>query len=399
MIERARRPPAWVEDVLVAAVFAVAWFGAYDYWRRHGWMPQRPETYQLAGLWTTAVLLSRRRAPLVVMAATAVGYPLLYDGPLITEFHLLPVLVAAYGVTGLRRGPAAGGSVAALGSVLYLSTVTEFGRPNEVDRVLLNLLATLAVVGLGVLVHSQRRTAASLAARNEELERLRQVAAEQATAAERTRIARELHDVIAHHLTAVVVRGQAALRVAPDDPQVGAETLAWVVETTREALTSTRQTVKVLRGDDPSLLQPLPGLGDLTEIVGRIRETGLAVDLDVADDLPRLDPQVELALLRISQEALTNVLRHARAALARVTIATVDGRGVELSVDDDGSGRRPTGPPRGHGLVGMQERAVSCGGRLDVGRSPLGGWRVRALLPIRPPDVGPGPGPAIGGTS
>jgi signal transduction histidine kinase len=228
-------------------------------------------------------------------------------------------------------------------------------------------------------VHEQRRTAATLAARNAELERLRGVEAARVVADERTRIARELHDVVAHHLTALIIRAQAADRVAATRPEVATASMGWIATTAKEALTAMRQTVRVLRAD--ATLAPGPTLADLPDIAARVRDAGLDVELRLPPSLPALDPQVELAAVRIAQEALTNTLRHARAHRAVVSLRSGDGALV-LDVDDDGR-TEPAAPQatRGHGLLGMRERAVSCGGSLDIGRSALGGWRVRARLP------------------
>jgi signal transduction histidine kinase len=248
------------------------------------------------------------------------------------------------------------------------------------------------VIGLGVVVHEQRRTAAALAARNAELEGLRHVEAQQAIADERTRIARELHDVAAHHLTAVIIRAQAADRVAATRPEIASEAVRWIASTAREALAAMRQTVRVLRSDDGTgraTLAPGPSLADLPSIAARVGDAGLPVSLRMDDPLPPLDRQTELAAVRIAQEALTNALRHAGAGQASLSLRAAEG-GVLLDVEDDGTTGDPAGAAvagtggaasRGHGLIGMRERAASCGGRLLVDRGALGGWRVRAWLP------------------
>ena len=211
-------------------------------------------------------------------------------------------------------------------------------------------------------------------------------------AAERTRIARELHDVVAHHLVALIVRGQAADRVASDRPEVALETIRWSVDTAREALISVRQTVQVLREDDGATpaLAPKPKLGDLGSIVDRVSATGLEIDLRVSGHLPPLDDQAELAAVRITQEALTNTMRHANATSTTVSIVPTDHGVVLLQIEDDGMGAPPQDgtPPSGHGVVGIRERAVACGGNLEVDVGSMGGWRVRAWLPARLPAPG-----------
>jgi signal transduction histidine kinase len=389
--QRWRDLPAEVQDAVVGIAFAVVWFAAYRYWRGDGWRPRHPDTYELAGLWSALALGLRRVAPWPSLLVTAAAYPLLYGPPLQTEFHLLPVLVAGFGATSSSsRMRSVGAAVVTMAAVFNLSTRTAF--PLEaVDwgRVLFHEFATVVVIGLGVVVHEQRRTAAALAARNAELERLRQVEAERAIADERTRIARELHDVAAHHLTAVIIRAQAADRVAATRPEVASEAVRWIAVTAREALTAMRQTVRVLRSEDGSdrpARAPGPSLADLPSIAARVGDAGLPVSLRMADRLPPLDRQTELAAVRIAQEALTNALRHAGAARAVVSLRASDG-GVLLDVEDDGTtgdpaaARKGGAASRGHGLIGMRERATSCGGRLLVDRGALGGWRVRAWLP------------------
>jgi signal transduction histidine kinase len=391
---RWRDLPAGVQDAVVGVAFAVVWFAAYRYWRDNGWRPRYPETYVLAGLWSALALGLRRVAPWPSLVVTAIAYPLLYQPSLQTEFHLLPILVAGFGATSSSsRVRSLVAAAIAMTAVLTLSIRTaSWYQAVDWGQVLFHEFATAVVIGLGVVVHEQRRTAADLAARNAELEALRHVEAQRAIADERTRIARELHDVAAHHLTAVIIRAQAADRVAATRPEIASEAVRWIASTAREALVAVRQTVRVLRSDDGTAratLAPGPSLADLPSIAARVGDAGLPVSLRMDDPLPPLDRQTELAAVRIAQEALTNALRHARAGQASLSLRAADG-GVLLDVEDDGA----TGDParttdagtggaasRGHGLIGMRERAASCGGRLLVDRGALGGWRVRAWLP------------------
>jgi signal transduction histidine kinase len=256
--------------------------------------------------------------------------------------------------------------------------------PFDWPRVLFNVLATVSVVVLGWLMHRQAAISRDLAQRNAELERLRAAEAQRVVAQERTRVARELHDVVAHHLTAVIIRAQAADRVQEVRPEVAAESIGWIAETAKEALTAMRGTVRMLRADgDAADLAPEPALGDLRSIAARVGEAGLDIELRMPEPLPDLEPQVELATVRIAQEALTNAMRHAGARRAIVTLRC-DADAVVVDIDDDGTSGPPTARARaGNGLVGMQERAAACGGRLRITASPLGGWQVHAWLPAR----------------
>jgi signal transduction histidine kinase len=389
-----RRCPPVVQDLLAGGAVAVAWFTAFHQFRQGGWSPREPETFVVAGVWTAGTLALRRVHPTWVFTVVVLIYPIAYGETLQTEFHLLPVLVVGYTATSTGRVHPVVASVGCMAANLVLSwdhglvpgglgpPLTQ--PPFDWPSVLFIELATVSVVALGWLMHREAATSRDLAQRNAELERLRAVEAQQVVAEERTRIARELHDVVAHHLTAVIIRAQAADRVRATRPEVASESIGWIAETAKEALTAMRSTVRVLRTDgDAAGLAPEPTLGDLRSIAARVGEAGLDIELRLPEPLPDLDPQVELAAVRIAQEALTNAMRHAAARRAVVTLHC-EADGVVLEIDDDGTSGLPSDRRRdGTGLVGMQERAAACGGRLSIDTSPLGGWRIRAWLPAQ----------------
>ena len=249
-------------------------------------------------------------------------------------------------------------------------------------------LATVSVVVLGWLMHRQAAISRDLAQRNAELERLRAVEAQRVVVEERTRIARELHDVVAHHLTAVIIRAQAADRVRATRPEVASESVGWIAETAKEALTAMRATVRVLRTDgDAAGLAPEPTLGDLRSIAARVGEAGLAIELRLPEPLPDLEPQVELAAVRIAQEALTNAMRHAAARRAMVTLRC-DADGVVVDIDDDGTSGSPSDRRRGRHRVG---RHAGAGG--GVRRPPE--HRHQPARRLANPSVAPGPGGVV----
>jgi signal transduction histidine kinase len=392
-----RRPPV-VQDLLAGAAVAVAWFTAFHVFRQQGWSPSQPETFVVAGIWTSGALAVRRVHPAVLLAVVVVAYPIAYGATLQTEFHLLPVLVAGYTATSTGRVHPVVASVACMAANVVLSwhhPPGGLGPPAGLDgalgdspfdwpSVLFIELATVSVVVLGWLMHRQAAISADLAHRNAQLERLRDIEAERVVAEERTRVARELHDVVAHHLTAVIIRAQAADRVRATRPEVASESIGWIAETAKEAMSAMRTTVRVLRADgEAASLTPEPTLDELRAIAARVGEAGLDIELRLPEPLPELEPQVELAAVRIAQEALTNAMRHAAARRAVVTLRC-EADGVVVDIDDDGTNGPPsTRRPDGTGLVGMQERAAACGGRLRIGTSPLGGWRIRAWLPAR----------------
>ncbi|MFE2107598.1 sensor histidine kinase [Kitasatospora sp. NPDC059463] len=214
-----------------------------------------------------------------------------------------------------------------------------------------------------------------------------ELAARQAVTDERLRIARELHDVVAHHLTVITVRAEVACAVAPTDPQEAGRTLALVGTAGRTALTEMRRMLGVLRSPgDGAELGAAPGLADLPALVDG---AGPRVELSV-DPRPPLPPGVELAVYRIVQEALTNVVRHAGSADCRVNLTRTGPEAVEIEVVNDAPSRPPSRPPArlparrpggGHGIVGMRERAAMCGGTLSAGPLATGGFRVHARLP------------------
>jgi signal transduction histidine kinase len=235
---------------------------------------------------------------------------------------------------------------------------------------------TLVVMLLVRRVVGDRERRAQLA------ERERDVAAREAVVGERARIARELHDAIAHNVSMMVVQAGAERRTL--DPESGStqEVLTTIEQIGRGALTEMRRLVGMLRSDDGAPLAPQPGLGDLPTLVGQVREAGLPIELHVEGEPRELPVGLELSAYRIVQEALTNALKHAGEARATVRVSYAPDS-LELEIVDDGTGGPPRATGGGHGLVGMRERVALYGGRFDAGRSPGGGFAIRVLLPIR----------------
>jgi signal transduction histidine kinase len=228
-------------------------------------------------------------------------------------------------------------------------------------------------------------------------------------AEERVRIARELHDIVAHSVTLMTVQVAAARRVAKTKPAEADHALASAEETGRQSLTELRRLLAILRSADASIEaaspregtatdgtpggvdDPLPGLVDIDRLVDGFRDAGLKVELEVTGDQPEVSASVGLAMYRVVQEALTNVVRHAGAATAKVSVLyTPDA--INVWVED--TGRKASGPATraagrpsdGHGLVGMRERVVAAGGLLEAGPKPSGtGWQVHARVPVIEP--------------
>ena len=212
------------------------------------------------------------------------------------------------------------------------------------------------------------------------LEREQHTRAERAVAAERTRIAREMHDVVAHQVSLMTVQAGAARTITASDPNAAGDAMAAVESAGRQALTEMRGLLGVLRpasDDDP--LAPQPGLSDLPALVQRVREVGPDVVFERSGDLDALPARLQLSLYRIVQEALTNVIKHAGTPVRVQILMHGDDRAVELRIVDDGagSGDASTG---GHGIVGMRERAELLGGTLKAAPQD-GGFAVHAVLP------------------
>jgi signal transduction histidine kinase len=212
-------------------------------------------------------------------------------------------------------------------------------------------------------------------------ERERDVAAREAVVEERARIARELHDAIAHNVSMVVMQAGAERRVLEKGGGSPHEVLATIEQVGRGALTEMRRLIGMLRSDDGDPLAPEPGLRDVSLLVAQVREAGLPVDLRIEGTRRDLPLGIELSAYRIIQEALTNALKHAGEARASVLIRYGEDS-LALEIADDGAGAAPAVASGGHGLVGMKERVALYGGRFDAEHRPGRGFAVRVLLPI-----------------
>ena len=236
------------------------------------------------------------------------------------------------------------------------------------------LIAAPGIFGIAFGARTRTLRAAEARARELELER------REVVAAERSRIARELHDVIAHSVSVMTVQAGAAEEMLKVDPECAVEPVRAVQETGRQALVEMKRLVGMLRhGEEETGLAPQPGLADLERLVAQLRDAGLRVDLRVAGTPRPLPIGVDLSAYRIVQEALTNALKHAGGAPAVVTIRY---RERELAVEVRDEGRAAPARGGGHGLVGMRERIGIFGGTFDAGPSESGGFAVRALLPL-----------------
>ncbi|RRR80060.1 sensor histidine kinase [Streptomyces sp. RP5T] len=256
-------------------------------------------------------------------------------------------------------------------------------EPLLVGTSLLRLDFVIAATALGDAVRSRRLHLARVEERAERAERTRETEARRRVTEERVRIARDLHDVVAHHITLVNAQAGVAHHLMRTDPDRAYEALAHIKETSRAALDELRATVGLLRQPDdaPDSRAPLPGLADLDTLVGGIRAGGLSVTVSRTGLVRPVAPATELTAYRIVQESLTNTHKHARAAHADVVL-DYGASTLRVTVSDDGRPRAPKGPGTGHGLIGMRERATAIGGTLTAGPQPDGGFRVVAELPL-----------------
>ena len=330
----------------------------------------------------TGVLVLRRRAPLatVCVVAAAIAGPEIFTRLTITLWgDFLPLLVAAYAVARWAGPQAAmlGVGIAMFAVAVLFARVPVIGTVANVPFTFVPLVGV--IVAGRVLAHRHRtHTMARALARQLESDRDESIRA--AIADERSRIARELHDIVAHCVSVMVVQAGAAEDLLERDPAGAIEPLRSVQETGRDAVGELQRMLGLLRGEGSALaLKPQPGTGQLTDLAEQMNLVGLPVVLTIEGPVRQLPPGTELTIYRIAQEALTNTLKHAKAAKASVLLRYTDDS-VELEVTDDGPGPMSTGT--GHGLIGMHERAALYGGTLSVGPRMSGGFGVRVELPM-----------------
>jgi signal transduction histidine kinase len=347
--------------------------------------PQLPNAVFL--LLITVPLAWRRRAPTAVFVLVLASIALqiwLIDGARSDQppfQHWIALLVVFYSLAAhaeRRRALFAG----ALGGGLFVGgdVVDLLSGAAGLADTMPAWFMLAAAYGVGFALRGQRIQSTLLANRAERLEREREQQARLAVAEERVRIARELHDVVAHAISVIVVQAQAGQRVLEGEQASAREALGSIETTGRQALVEMRRLLGILRREDRELaLAPRPSLAYLDVLAERVREAGLPVELHVEGEAKPLPPGVELSAYRIVQEALTNTLKHAGPASAQVVVRYRPEE-VELEITDDGRGP-VDGREGGHGLVGMRERAGLVGGSVESGTNGGRGYRVRARLP------------------
>ncbi|WP_307848242.1 histidine kinase [Streptomyces sp. RK31] len=381
----------WREGAVVAAAFVVCLLGGTV--RVEDTLTAPPPASWLLALVSCAVLPARHRRPLAVLAfTTAAGVAAQPLGLLLSPLLIAPALVAAYACTlhvpGERR---AAGAVALAAVALLAGSGPLAGDLSWRDA---SRMATMVAVPLlaGLIGHAVRTRRAYLAAVEERARRAeesRDLEARRRVAEERVRIARELHDLVAHQITLANAQATVAAHFFDSRPEQTRVSLRELVETTGHALDELRATVGLLRqtGDTAAPDGPAPGLDRLPDLLESFRRAGLEVSVREEGAARALPPGVDLTAYRIVQEALTNVTKHAAGRGARVGLDWGGGR-LTVTISDDGGAA--AGPPAlsdrppGYGLIGMRERAAAVGGELTAGPRPEGGFLVTARLPLPP---------------
>lgn len=361
------------DGALGLAVFA-AGLASHELAHQAAWAG--PLTFLLA-----LPLAWRRRAPVTVFLVIAVvafaqwlvGLQLLAD---------VALLAALYTVAAFRppRMAVVGGLVLEGGAVL---AAARWGDPALATFAFLSGLVVAALVS-GLYVRARRLYVAGLVERAARLEFERDQQALLAAAAERARISREMHDVVAHSLAVVVSLANGATAKLGRDPEQSREAIESIAELGRQALADTRRLLSVLRTEGGAAARaPQPGIEEIADLVDRAASTGLAATLAVCGDPVPVPAGPALSAYRIVQEAITNAVKHAEGATTVAVGLAWTPRRLEIAVTDDGCGNRPSADTAsGFGLAGMRERAALYGGTATAGPGPAGGWKVTATIPI-----------------
>jgi signal transduction histidine kinase len=379
-LDRLRRPA--VLDALFAVFFTAAMVGIL-----HKLDAADDETRAVDAFGYTLVLVAglslawRRRFPTTVLAITTVALSVFvareYPG---SPAHLAPV-VAMFTVASLYERPR---WIPRVGAAALWLAVAGIVATTELIYFVLYFSWAIAAGFVGDAARSRREYLQGLEERNRQLVETHEEEARRRVAEERLRIARDLHDVVAHSLSSINIQAGAGAHVARRHPEQAEQALQAIKHASKDALDDLRLTVGMLRADDEAAPRtPQPTLGRLGTLVERTAAAGLDVDVRVHGDPTPLPVPVDAAAFRIVQESLTNVLRHAGPARAFVTIA-YSNDGVDVDVTDTGIGPHNGANGGGHGLAGMRERAEAIGGRVDAGPAPGGGFRVHAHLPAHP---------------
>jgi signal transduction histidine kinase len=381
------RLPAAVQDVLLAGFVA--------YFQLRGTLlvgPNDPahalNRYHHAGYLLLAgtglALAARRRYPTAVFAALSAasvayylaGYP---DGPGWVGLFIATYTLAAYG-DGPRSTRFIAATLTGL-TVAWLLTA-DLTPLNGAGWVFFRIGTAVMAAALGESLRTHRVVAEQATQRAELAEQTREIEARQRVDAERLRIARDVHDTVAHSLTIINVHAGVTAHTLDKHPERARQTLRTIEHTSAQAIQQLSTTLGMLRDKDDDRT-PTPGLGQLDHLTAIARDAGLTVTVDLDEAVADLPAAVDHTAYRILQESITNVIRHAAATRLTIAIRRSDDN-LRITVTDDGRGHDPRGGATGHGIEGMRERATLLGGRLVTAPQPGGGHQVRADLPVAP---------------
>ena len=376
-----------LDRLMVAVLLAAGWVNVLTASDRQGSVAANLALISIMAF----SLLWRRERPFVPVVCIGIGMPLstaILTAPPYLFVSLAMLVTASYSAGAHLEQRRA---LQALGLVLLaVLTVVLIFDPNDwfFPIVVFGIVPWVA----GRTIRNQTLLARELAEKAERAEHAREEEEQRAIARERSRIARELHDVLAHNLSVMVVQAGAARRIVERRPETAAEVADLIERTGREAMAELRQLFGPVRHGDGEDLQGPVGIDRVEEVAARARAAGLRVHVHVEGERARLPTGVDLTAYRVVQEALTNTLKHGGGAQASVTVS-YEPNEVVLSIEDDGVGddgsRGELGElGGGHGLVGMRERVELYGGLLQAGNRPGGGFAVRARLPTRAPVPG-----------
>jgi signal transduction histidine kinase len=397
LLVRLRAHPILADTLLALLLYAgeraLDLLGPHQFW---------PRSWPIALAWELlgmVPVMIRRTWPVLMVALMTVHTLIGILSPRVLPTEGAAIVVTTYTLAAyfpLRR------AVLALG-FLWVPTLALLATTFSPELVPVNIPVTYLVASdamfalvcffVGRTVHNRRAYVAALEGRTRAAEVERDALTTQAVAEERRRIARELHDMVAHHVSVMGVLATGSRRTLYRDPAAADEALATIEETGRTALREMRRLLDVLRTDQEPAgeLSPQPGIAAVESLVEQVRDAGLAVTLTVEGAAGDLEPGIALTVYRIVQEALTNTLKHAGPAQAEVRLS-LDKDCLVVRVRDDGRGPRPGRTVLGHGLLGMRERVSLYGGVLRAGAKPGGGYQVYAKIPVEALDVRRGMG-------
>jgi len=372
-------------DALVAVALA-ALYSLEIAWES-GFAGDRLQSFVVA-LAFCAALAFRRRWPVLPMSmgVFVIEYSNLAPIKALAETgaFLVGLILSIYSIGRYARGRQAVVGVLLVAAAVALAAI-EPGNPFSFSDLAFFVVFSAGSWGAGRFVRHRRERERDLLGRTAQLEVERDTRAREAVAEERTRIARELHDVVSHAISLIVVQARGGRRLLDEDPGETRRALDVIERAGSEALQEMRRLLGLLRQDDTGIsLAPQPSLRRIDQLVEAIRSSGLPVEVAIEGDPVDLPPGVDVSAYRIVQEALTNALKHAGPARARVTV-TYASDAVDLAIVDDGAGDAGADGNGGYGLAGMRERVAIYGGELESGIRPHGGYALRVRLPL-PPD-------------